>query len=240
MELNNFVINSWNKDNYQTFMKYLLSLQDEKYREFNKSIVLNSKYEMIGVRLPILRNIAKVITKGDITSFLDCVNSHYYEEVLIEGLVISNLKDEKLFYRYFQNYIPKIDNWALCDSFCNSIKIVRKYEDKYFKIAKELSLKKNEFTGRIGLIIILNHFINDNNLNEIIEILNKINSDKFYINMAEAWLICEIYTKYPNKMKEFFKENNLNKFTQNKAISKIYDSHRISVKEKEILKKYKK
>lgn len=58
--------------------------------------------------------------------------------------------------------------------------------------------------------------------------------------MAEAWLICELYIKYPKETKAFIKNNNLNKFTQNKAISKIHDSYRVSKEEKELLSNYKK
>ncbi len=227
---------SWNKEKYKKFIKYLVYLQDKKYKEFHSSLVLNSKYEMIGIRVPIMRDIAKKIAKNNIEEFLQYVEDKYYEEIMIEGFVISHIKDEKIFYKYFNNYIVKIDNWALCDSFCNSIKIVRKFENKYFEEALKLSLNKKEFISRVGLVIILNHFISKNNLNDIFETLNKIQSDKFYINMAEAWLVCELYIKFPKETKMFIKNNNLNKFTQNKAISKINDSYRVSKKEKEDLK----
>ncbi|MBQ2431272.1 MAG: hypothetical protein II500_04690, partial [Campylobacter sp.] len=88
---------------------------------------------------------------------------------MIQGLVISHIKDEKVFYKYFKKHINKIDNWALCDNFCSAIKIVEKYEDKYFKEVVDMSLS-------------------DKNLDTIFEALNKIKSDLFYINMAEAWL----------------------------------------------------
>ena len=124
MYINN---NIWNKTDYKNYIELLFSLKDDKYKEFHKSLVLNSKYEMIGVRVPIMRKIAKEISKTNIFEFLKYVNSKYYEEVLIEGLVISYIKDEELFYKYFKEYIKKIDNWAICDSFCSSIKIIRKY-----------------------------------------------------------------------------------------------------------------
>lgn len=124
---------TWNKDKYKKFMEYLKSLQDLKYKEFHSSLVLNSKYKMIGIRVPIMRDIAKKIAKGNIEEFLECAQDIYYEEVMIQGLVISHIKDEKLFYINFKEYINKIDNWAICDSFCSSIKIVRKYEEKYFE-----------------------------------------------------------------------------------------------------------
>ena len=230
----------WNKETYKEFLKYLLSLEDKKYKDFNKSIVLNSKYQMIGIRLPIMRDIAKKVAKTNIQEFLKYAGNKYYEEVMIQGLVISHIKDEELFYEYFKEYIKKVDNWALCDSFCSSIKIVRKYEDKYFNECINLSLNNEEFISRVGLVTILNHFISENNLNDIFDLLNKISSDKFYINMAEAWLICELYIKYPVETMKFIKYNKLNKFTQNKAISKIHDSYRVSKEEKNLLNNFRK
>ena len=154
---------------------------------------------------------------------------------MIQGLVISHIKDEKTFYSYFKEYIKKIDNWALCDSFCSSIKIVEKYEEKYFDETIKLCLNKKEFLSRVGLVTLLNHFVTEKNIPKICETLNKIESDKFYINMAEAWLVCEMYIKYPKETLKFIKKNNLNKFTHNKAISKIHDSYRVSKEDKEYL-----
>ena len=225
----------WNSQTYQLFLKQIITQKDEKYKEFHSSLVLNSKYEMIGIRVPIMRKIAKEIAKTNIEEFLKYAQNNYYEEIMIQGLVISHIKDENLFNKYFKEYIKKIDNWALCDTFCSSIKIVQKYEDKYFKEAVKMSLSKSEFLSRIGLVMILDHFINKKNLKTIFETLNKIESDKFYINMAEAWLVCEIYIKFPKETTEFIQKNNLNKFTHNKAISKIHDSYRVSEDEKEYL-----
>ncbi|MBR1654391.1 MAG: DNA alkylation repair protein [Clostridia bacterium] len=225
----------WNAKTYQSFIQYLITQKDEKYKEFHSSLVLNSKYEMIGIRVPTMRKIAKKISKTNIEEFLKYAQNKYYEEIMIQGLLISHIKDEALFYKHFKDYISKIDNWALCDTFCSSIKIVEKFEDKYFKEAVKMSLNKKEFIARIGLVIILDHFINEKNLDTIFDTLNKIESDKFYINMSEAWLICEMYTKFPKETKTFIKSNNLNKFTHNKAISKIHDSYRVSKEEKEYL-----
>ena len=225
----------WNTKTYQLFVQYLITQKDEKYKKFHSSLVLNSKYEMIGIRVPIMRKITKEIAKTNIEEFLKYAQNNYYEEIMIQGLVISHIKDEKIFNKYFKEYINKIDNWALCDTFCSSIKIVEKHEDKYFKEAVKMSLNKKEFISRIGLVMILDHFMNQKNLETIFDTLNKIESEKFYINMAEAWLICEMYIKFPKEAKIFIQKNNLNKFTHNKAISKIHDSYRVSKDEKEYL-----
>ena len=231
---------TWNEESYKKFVKYLINLQDIKYKKFHSSLVLNSKYEMIGIRVPIMRDIAKNIAQSNIEDFLAFAQNKYYEEVMIQGFVISHIKDEKQFYKIFKKYISKIDNWAICDSFCNSIKIIRKYKEKYFQEAIKMALNDEEYISRTGLIMILNYFISQENLSTIFETLNKIKSDKFYINMAEAWLLCEMYIKFPTETKSFLKTNNLNKFTQNKAISKIRDSYRVSKIEKDLLNNLKK
>ena len=230
----------WDKDKYNSFIELLKSLQDIKYKNFNESLVLNSKYDMIGIKIPVMRDIAKTISKGNIISFLENSENNYYEEIMIQGLTISYIKDENVFNKYFNKHVKKIDNWALCDSFCSSIKIIRNFEEKYFELASKMALNEKEFISRVGIVIILNYFVNEKNIETIFNILNEIKSDKFYINMAEAWLICEMYTKFKDKTLEFLKNNNLNSFTQNKAISKIRDSYRVSKEEKEYLKNYKK
>ena len=230
---------NWTKETYAEYQKYLLSLQDLKYKEFNERII-ETKYEQIGIRLPQLRKIAKEISKSNIEDYLKLCKSKYYEEVLIEGIVIANLKDEKLFDKYFPKYIKKVDSWSINDTLCTKINVIEKNPTKYFPIIKEFSIDSEEFTSRVGLITILKHFIKKEYLEDIFNILNTIKSDKYYCNMAEAWLVCEIYIHYPKETTKFLKNNKLNAFTQNKSISKIRDSYRVTKEEKDFLNTLKK
>ena len=68
-------------------IKKLKENKDLKYKEFNSKII-STKYPMIGVKTPILKNIAKEISKKDYKTFLQNKNTDYYETVLIEGFVI--------------------------------------------------------------------------------------------------------------------------------------------------------
>lgn len=224
----------WNKDTYQEYIKYLISIKEDKYKEFHSKLCF-TKYEILGIRLPIIRKIVKEISKTNYLEFLNQVESNYYEEVMIEGLLISNIKDEKIFTKYLKKFLLKIDNWGICDSFCNSLDIVLTNPTKYFSICKELSLSKEEFISRVGLIVILNYFVKKEYLSDIFVILDCITSDKYYINMAEAWLVCELYIYYPQETEKYLKNNKLNKFTHNKSISKIRESYRISKEQKDYL-----
>ena len=227
-------IQIWNQENYQHYLEYLKSLANVQYKEF-QSKLCQTKYPMLGINLPTLRKIAKQISKTAYEDFLNLVTDTYYEEVLIEGLVIANIQDEKIFTKYFNNYLKKIDNWAICDSFCNSLKIMNSKPNKYFKIALKLAKSSKEFISRTGLIIILNFFIKKEYLNDIFTLLNDIKSDKYYINMAEAWLICELYIYYEKETTNYLKNNQLNTFTHNKAISKIRESYRVTKEKKDYL-----
>lgn len=224
----------WNKKTYQEYINYLISIKEDKYKEFHSKLCF-TKYEILGIRLPIIRKIAKEISKTNYEDFLKLTKSKYYEEVLIEGLVISTIKDETIFDKYFNKYITKIDNWGICDSFCNSLNIVIKNPTKYFNLCKKLSLSNEEFISRVGLIIILNYFIKQEYLKDIFNILDSITSDKYYINMAQAWLICELYIYYPQETEKYLKNNKLNNFTHNKSISKIRESYRITKEKKDYL-----
>lgn len=232
------MVNNWDYKSYQEFISYLISIKDEKYRDFNSKIC-KTKYKMLGIRLPMLRKIAKEIMKTDYLAFLKTIENNYYEEIMLEGLVIASIKDEKIFFKYFNNYIKKIDDWSICDSVCNSLVILKDNKEKYFTYFKELTLKEDEFISRVGLVTILNYYIKEEYFKDIFAILDTIKSDKYYVNMAEAWLICELYTKEPKAALEYIKNNKLNTFTHNKAIGKIRESYRVSKEEKEFLNKLK-
>ena len=229
------LIRTWNKKEYQKYLKFLKSLSEPEYRDFHKNLT-TTKYEILGIRVPMLRHLAKEKLKTDYLTFLKYCGDKYYEEVFIEGQVIAGVKDEEIFLEHFYKFLDKIDNWAICDSFCNSLKRFKKDPDKYFTICKNLALQDDKvYYSRVGLICILNHFVDKQYLKEIFKILDTIKSDEYYLNMAESWLICELYTKYPQETTKYLKKNKLNKFTQNKAISKIHDSYRVTKEEKEYL-----
>lgn len=228
---------NWNKD-YAKYIEYLISLKEEKYKNFNQKIV-STKYEMLGIRLPAIRKIAKKISSGDYQAFLKNSKKDYYEEVLIQGLVIASIKELPELMNYFFAYLSLIDNWAITDSFCNSLKIVKKNKSYFQSIIAKLLQSSQEYEIRVGLIILLNFYIETEYLSYIFNLLDNLKSDLYYVNMAEAWLLCEIFTKYPEETLIYLNTNHLNSFTINKTVSKIRDSYRIPKEMKDYILKFK-
>ncbi len=228
----------WTIKDYQIFQKELEGLADDKYRTFHQKLT-STKYKILGINVPTCRKIAKKIAKTDIESFLKYNSDHYYEAVLIEGFVIASIKDEQKWQQEFPKFLPKIDNWAICDCFCNSIEIVKYNKEKYFDYFQNLLKSKEPFTIRVGLITLLSFYITKEYLEIIFNSLDNIKSDHYYVNMGMAWLLAEMYTKFPEETEEYLKRTQVNDFTINKTISKIRDSFRVSKEKKEELLKYK-
>lgn len=228
----------WNENSYQEYLSNLVSKRNDKYRDFHKKLT-PTKYEILGLSVPMSRSIAKEISKTDVLSFLTYTKDTYYEEVLIEGFVIASIKEENIFFEQLARFLPKIDNWAICDGFCNSIQILKKNQSKHFSYFLKLLESEEPFTIRVGLIILLSFYIEKEYLNEIYQKIDTIKSEHYYVNMGTAWLLAEMYIKYKDETKAYFEKTKINDFTMNKTIGKIRDSYRVTKEEKEELLKYK-
>ena len=224
----------WNEEEYSNYIEYLKSMGDESYKKFHSKLT-TTKYEILGIRVPIQRKIAKEICKGDIVSFLECSENRYYEEVMIKGFVLASIKEKELLLIYLENYVSLIDNWAINDGFCNSLKIVSFDKEFWFSYFSKYLKSKKEFKVRVGLIVFLSFYVSEEYLDRIFSLIDEITIDKYYVNMGIAWLLCECFTKYRDITLNYLLKSKINTITFNKTISKIRDSYRVSKEDKEYL-----
>lgn len=226
---------NWTKLDYQNFLSYLNDQQDLKYRDFHKSL-LNADVNLIGIRTPKLKKIAKEISLGNYDNFIKLNTHKYYEETIIHALVISNLKDINIVINYIDNFLNYIDNWATCDILCGSLKIVNKNKEIFFNYIKNKIKDPNPWIKRFCFVLLLDYFLEDKYIKEIFNLTNKYNTKDYYVNMAIAWLISIAYIKNKNATINYLKNNKLDNFTHNKAIQKIKESTRITLEDKELIK----
>lgn len=236
-----FINYKWNKRSYYEYVNYLTCLEvKENSKKFTTNIYNDKIKETLGIKIPILRSIAKEILKTDVDSFIlqALKDSKYVEEDIILGFVIA-LKKENMNSKFIniQKFIPKITSWAICDSFVPSLKCVKKYRKEYLEFIEKFIDENNEFSTRFFIVSLLDYYIEDDTIDYVLNKLNSLHSDYYYIKMAIAWAICEAYIYYPEKTKNLLLNNDIDNFTFNKAISKICDSYRITKENKEILKK---
>lgn len=222
-------------------LKQLFELQDKKYKEFHSSLCPNVD-NIIGVRIPELRKLAKQIAKENPKEFIENpVKKQYYEEIMLEGFVIGYMKatlEEKL--HYLDNFIPEIDNWAVCDCTASTLKFIDKYKKEVWEYMQKYINSKKEFEKRFAIIILMDYYLTDEYIDKVLEIYNKIDSDQYYVQMGIAWAISVCFVKYREKTRKILDNNNLSTFTHNKSIQKIIESTRVDKETKEELKKLKK
>lgn len=229
--------NIWKKSDINEFQEYLKSLRNKEKEEWSKKI-LNTKLPVLAIKTPVIKDIAEKIYKGNYLSFLDFMLWDYYENTAINGFLIPKIKDFNLMKKYLDIYSSKADNWATCDTLSFNIK---GYEKEFFDLAKEYLKSTETFRRRISLVILFNFLSYEEYLDEIYNIIDSLNNEEeYYVNMINAWIICELFIKQREKTIIYLDKNHLNSFTINKAVQKCRDSYRVSKEDKEMLLKYKK
>lgn len=247
----------------------LLSMAESEYRDFSAKL-LPAGENLLGVRLPKLRKYAKQIRKQYGTIYLDTVlaftsregklekeditnllQEEYTEEILLQGMVIGGLKAESdaelaEIFDYIKRYVPKIQNWSTCDSFCAGLKITKQYPAQMWDFLQEYLTAGQEYAIRFGIVMIINYYINEEYFDRLFPIFNAIGerNHTYYVEMGLAWAISICYVKYPKETERYLKDMRgkpevLDDFTYHKALQKIVESHCVSSEEKVMIRKLK-
>ncbi len=214
----------------------LFEMQDLKYKEFHGSLCPDMD-NIIGVRIPKLREYAKELYKSNKLEDIK-IGDKYYEELVIQGMLIgfqTKAPIEEVI-KQVKEFVPKINSWAVCDTFCAGLKITKKYQTEMFKIIKEYLKSKQEYEVRFAIVMLLDYYINDQYIDQVLQILNNIKLDKYYVQMANAWAISICLIRYYNKTLEFLKTTKIDDFTYNKGIQKAIESYRITKEQKDYLR----
>lgn len=216
----------------------LITLSEEKFRKFTENLNPGVK-NILGIRTPFLREISKRIAKSENwQEYVLYEEMKYFEEIMLQGMVIGLKKNEKFeeILALVERFIPRINNWAVCDAFCTDLKIVKKNREKMWEFLQKYFDSDKEYEIRVALVLSLKYFVLEEYLNEIFVKLDNLKNHSYYVKMGAAWLIAEIYIKFPEKANMYISNNKLDDFTHNKAIQKICESFRVEKSAKEYLK----
>ena len=178
----------------------------------------------------------------EIYDLLNNIDNEYYEEVMLQGMLIGLQKDKNMqnILEEIEVFIPKIDNWAICDVFCAGLKITKKHLEEMWHFLQNYLRSDKEFEVRFGVVMILDYYITEEYLEKDFSIFDNVKSDKYYVQMAVAWAISICLIKFYDRTIEYLKQTKIDKFTFNKALQKAIESYRISDEQKSELRKMKK
>lgn len=215
----------------------LHSLAESDYKAFNKKLIPTG-YELIGIRMPALKKLAKEIaTDPNVEIYLRHAEYTTYEHILLYGLVIGNLKKHSLetIFRYLDPLILKFDNWAHVDTIVCTPKLFKKYPDEVLIHFMPLKTHEGEFTKRTFAILLMDYFMNEAYIDVALKHLSEIPQGQYYVDMAIAWVISYGLIKFYDKTILLLEQQAFSKFVHNKAIQKARESYRITPDVKEYL-----
>ena len=236
-------------------VKRLLAEQDLKYRDFHASLLPNiSKKSIIGVRVPTMRKIAKEFassaTPVELDKFLDKLPHKYFEENQVHLFVVERIKDFDECVRRIEQFLPYIDNWAVCDG--KSPKALLKDESRFYAKICEWLKSTKPYTVRFGVNMLMAFFLDDRFDKSQLKLVAAIDenlfddagraecpTDRYYVQMVIAWYMATALAKQWDATFPYIKGRKLSPWIHNKTIQKACESYRITDAQKQNLRKLK-
>lgn len=219
---------------YPEVIAALRELADTDYKAFNGKII-NTKLYVYGVRTPALRALAKRIKK-ECPTFADdffARADYSFEEVLLCGWQLG--KDYDANVALLKKLFPRLDSWAHTDQIIDKFPWVKDPE----ALLAELSYLKSggQYEARAFVMLLFNLCVKQERLPIIFRELPHVPLGKYYyVDMAAAWLICEVIVKFYDDGVRLLQQAYLTPWVARKAVSKCRDSFRLTAEQKAELK----
>ena len=208
---------------------------DPAYREFTARLLPGTD-DLLGVRLPELRALARRIAREGAAEYLAGASDASMEERLLQGLVIGYAKlDADARRDALERFLPKIDSWSVCDSACTTCKFFAKAPEAWFAWLAACARRPEEYQARFGLVSLLDHFVRPGpeSARSVLAVCAEVRNEAHYARMANAWTIAECAAVVPDDVVVLLRDGGLDEFTRRMAIRKACESYRISAEDKE-------
>lgn len=208
-----------------TLREQLLALSEPGYRAFASSL-LPGVERVMGVRIPQLRRLAREIARGDWRTYLRTAEGLYFEERMLQGLVIGYAPcdaEERL--AWTARFVPRIDNWSVCDSFCRRLKPDER--EPMWRFVQPYFGSPEEFGVRFAAVMSLVNFADEEHLEALLERLEGVRHEAYYARMGVAWAVSVCFAKFPERTAAWLAGCALDDWTYDRALRKIVESDRV-------------
>ncbi|MDL2206036.1 DNA alkylation repair protein [Eubacteriales bacterium OttesenSCG-928-N13] len=228
----------YTKADFEALKLHLQSLSSgEEYIAFHKRTTPGVEHSY-GVRVPQLRKEAKQLLKQDWRGFI-AQNDHSASELsMLEAMLIGGAPcdlNERL--SLITAFVPRIDNWCFCDTICADVKPKPAELDAYWDFLTPYLTSEQEYELRFGVVMLLDHFLLDDYIDRVLEILVRVQHDGYYVKMGVAWALATAMVRYSDKVIPLIQNGCIqDKFTHNKTIQKCIESFRVTDEDKQLLR----
>jgi len=218
-----------------TITDKLFELQDNTYADFQSKLTPGIDRDLfIGVRVPLVRKLAKQVFKEEKAgAFLEELPHKYYDENMLHGLLISEIKDYNACIQAVDEFLPYVDNWAVCDIM--SPKVFRKHKQELMIKIKEWIQSDKTYTIRFGIEMLMSHYLDEDFKPEYLELPASVRNEEYYVRMMQAWFYATALSKQWDAAIPYIQSARLEVWTHNKTIQKARESYRITDEQKKYL-----
>ena len=219
----------------ESITESLFGLRDAEYAKFQAKLTPSVKPELfIGVRVPEVRKLAKHLKNTpDAEAFLRELPHRYYDENMLHGLLVSEIKDFDLAIEETDRFLPYIDNWAVCDIM--SPKVFKRHRAELIDSIRKWTGSDETYTVRFGIEMLMSHYLDEDFKPEYLDIPASVRSGEYYVNMMIAWFFATALAKQWDSTVPYLENRRLDKWTHNKTITKALESYRITDERKAYL-----
>lgn len=157
----------------------------------------------------------------------------YFEERMLRGMVIGYAPcpiAEKL--EHAARFVPSIDNWAVCDSFCWRLKAGE--HEPMWRFLQPYFRSERPYDVRFAAVMALGNFVDEEHVDDLLGLLGGIRHEHYYVRMGVAWAVSVCFVKFPERTRAWLAEAcPLDDWTYNKSLQKIIESLRVDATTKE-------
>ena len=217
----------------------LFESRDLAYREFQAKLIPNiAKESILGVRTPILREMAKKLKKeAQERDFLERLPHAYFDENQLHAFTISLEKDFERCVASVEVFLTYVDNWATCDQL--SPKVFKKHRRELLSYIKKWLASEHTYTIRFGVGMLMEHFLDEDFEPEGLELVAELRSEEYYVNMMRAWYFATALAKQYEAALLYLQKGRMDQWTHRKTIQKAIESNRITAEQKDYLRSLK-
>lgn len=229
---------------------------DARYREGHLRVVnaLPCR-KVLGLHTPEMKQIAKQLSRGGGEAVMPddvhiCSNGAElircfeqvpsatlsHEELMIWGFLINLEKcTPEQHFAMLTNYVPLLDNWAVCDAFCANAKWMAKADKELlWNFLKPWFVSECEFEVRFAVVASMCYLLCEGWVEKVFARIERLRFDDivsqyrtikgkpktaqegsvqgaspYYVRMGVAWLLATALAKFPERTRSFVRESQL-------------------------------
>ena len=210
--------------------------QDIEYKHFSAKLMPTvDSNTVIGVRIPVLRQMAKdLYGTQEAEAFMRRLPHTYYEENNLHAFLIARNPDFATCVESVDLFLPYVDNWATCDSLRPVC--FKMHREELLPWIRKWMASDVPYTVRFGIEMLMIYYLDEYFTSDYPAWVSRVQNEDYYVRMMIAWYFATALSKQWGRIVPYLEGKNLPVWVHNKTIQKAIESNCITKEQKTYLR----